>query len=318
MKVKTYRNLDGIKQAAADFKGTERIHMGIRPYEMHAGNMLALVAYPMLMCQETAKRGITPQYEFIVSINDWEQAELGGHDIYTYHFDIWPVDSTIQFLIDDESGLPSAAHWGQVITERVATVSDWFPSVKVTPKFNSHLREQDAMKHVILQTIARRKELKQLLLDTTGIPTTGDDTHFANALCPKCNHANTNSEVDGENITVNCKKCGFSGTDSYENYWYWLHHKPLFAARWEIFGFDASLSGGDHFKDKDVESRKALYEFFFGKPCPNISMIFTPIMIGKDGNKMSKSRRNYFSADIESIMAQASKNPGDSIRLHYA
>lgn len=45
-----YLYLDGLETLAREVRGDENIHIGIRPYGFHAGNNLALVAYPYILC----------------------------------------------------------------------------------------------------------------------------------------------------------------------------------------------------------------------------------------------------------------------------
>lgn len=303
---KTYLYLDGIRQLAKDAKGDEKIHIGIRPYEMHAGNMLAIVAYPILICEELQRQGKTPQIEIILSLNDWEQDALVGEDIYKYTFDVKPLDSTIQYSVMD-NGEAVAPYWGKVIAEAVGEVSRRFPKVKVTPLFNSELRDYPAMKQVILKTIRQADELKKIMVEASGRPTNNQISCFASAVCPNCHHANTNTAIGlDDSVSIECEKCRHRATGQYQDFTYWLYHKPLFSARWKIFGFPLSLSGGDHFSEGDVEIRRKLYSFYFSQEPPVLDMIFSPTLLSStNGQKMSKSRNNYYSIDLEKILTAA-------------
>ncbi len=42
----------GLVELVSTLNGNERIHVGIRPYGFHAGNVVALVSYPKLLCEE--------------------------------------------------------------------------------------------------------------------------------------------------------------------------------------------------------------------------------------------------------------------------
>lgn len=286
-------------------KGNEHIHIGIRPYEMHAGNTLAIVAYPILLCQLINKRGIVPKFTFILSLNDWEQDALIGEDIYKYHFDVHAKNTTLQFCVEDNNR-STVETWSKVIKEAVKEIKKRFPKTKIVPVFNSELKTNPVMKYVVIKTLTQRSALKETMLQSSGKPTNGSPLPFAAALCPKCKYAQTSTKVcEDELITTECSRCKYCITDSYESFEYWLHHKPLFAARWKIFQFTHSISGGDHFKEGDVKTRKALYEFFFEESAPSLNMLFSPIFIAQDGQKMSKSRNNYYSLAVDDILAQA-------------
>ena len=295
----------GIEHAASKMKGNELIHMGIRPYEMHAGNTLALVAYPILLCEKLVAQGKEPALTFIVSLNDWEQANLIGQDIYKYNFYVMPENSTIQFTVES-NGDYTADLWGRRIVVALEDIKKLYPKVTIKPVYNSDLKEHSSMKQVVLKTITHRQELKNLMIKSSGRPTINSELPFASAICPACHHANTDTNVlDNEILTTNCQQCGATFTRPYEDFMYWLYHKPLFAARWKVFGFTHSISGGDHFHEGDVDTRKALYQFFFNQKAPELEMIFSPILIGDNGQKMSKSRNNFFTIPLETITKAA-------------
>jgi hypothetical protein len=309
-KNKTYLYYDGIKQLAADMNGDESIHVGIRPYELHAGNKLALVVYPLLLCEELVKLGKTPRFNIILSLNDWEQRVLAGTNIYKYTYDIRPLDTTIQYATESDGKTETAKLWGEKIVEVVKEIQRHYKNVTVTPVFNSELKSKDAMKEVILKTLSEGANIKELMLQATGRPSDGSSAKFSAVVCPKCKDANTEVlEITNDNICAHCPKCHKDFSGNYIDFMYWLHHKPLFAARWRALKFPYSLSGGDHYNEGDVEVRRALYQYYFDETPPNLGMIFSSVLIGNNGDKMSKSRRNYFDMDIRSL-TEAERNNG--------
>lgn len=82
--MKPYLYLSGLKSLAKKIKGNENVHIGIRPYGFHGGNVLSLIVYPYLLCKELNKLGKKPKLKFTISINDYEQDELDGPDIRRY------------------------------------------------------------------------------------------------------------------------------------------------------------------------------------------------------------------------------------------
>lgn len=84
----------GLKELAKDLHGKETIHIGIRPYGFHAGNALALIAYPYLLCKDMEDMGRRPEFRFIVSINTMEQATAvlpsGQGKIPSFHYLSFP------------------------------------------------------------------------------------------------------------------------------------------------------------------------------------------------------------------------------------
>lgn len=297
-----YLYSDGIREAANKLSGNEKIHVGIRPYEMHAGNVLAIIAYPIILFEEFEKSGKIAKFELIVSLNDWEQDTLIGEDIHKYKFDIKPQHTTIQFAKELDGQLTSGV-WSKKILDAINEIKYRFPLVKITPVYNSELKTNPIMKSVILKTIKSRKVLKNIMLRASGEITNGSDVYYCNALCPSCMHANTDTTlIENDTLSTNCSNCGSISKLPYSEYSFWLYHKPLFVARWKIFNFQYSISGGDHYFEGDVNVRESLYKFYFGDEIPKLNMIFSPILLGTNKQKMSKSRQNYYSADLNLIL----------------
>lgn len=309
--------LDGVKQAAKAMIGDEMVHMGIRPYAMHAGNMLAIVVYPILLCEELERNGKTPKLTFLLSLNDWEQAALTGEDIYKFTFDVQPEHSTLEHSYEDDGRL-TVDVWGEEIKKAVQEIKNRYPGVCIKAVRNSELKEHEEMKQVILKTLREKDTLKEVMLSSSGKPTNNSASCFANAICPECKHANTDTIVQNETLVASCRRCKVAYQGQYEEFSYWIYHKPLFAARWMIFGFSHSISGGDHFHEGDVETRKALYEFYFDKTTPKLEMIFSPVLIAENGQKMSKSRRNHHSMRLDQILNLAKNNYSDKIFCHQS
>lgn len=310
-----YLYLEGIEQLATEVKGNERIYTAIRPYALHAGNVLSIVVYPYLLCEATKKRGIEPEFEFAVSINDWEQDQLIGQDIHKYIFDAKPLHTTIAHTFDAD-GQNMVEKWQPHIEQEVNKITKDFPKVKVRFIRNSSLRDNPLMKQTLYSTIQHRKEHKKLLLETTGKPTIGEDTHFANALCPQCLDANTNSEVlENDYIYTNCDNCGHKAKRHYNECDFWLYHKQLFPPRLAILDFQITISGADHYLQGDFEVRKALYEFIYRKPLPPLKMAFAPLLLAPDGEKMSKSRKNDEYLPFEDILPHVRNSYSPTIRL---
>lgn len=306
---------DGLRHAAGDLRGNETIHLGIRPYEMHAGNVLAIIAYPILLCEELEQRGVVPKFKFILSLNDWEQQNLTGENIYQYIFDTWPEGATIQYSTEN-NGVSTAELWSQRIIKRLRTVCDRYPKVTIEPVFNSQLKNNNIMKKVIIKTINNYDQIKKLLLETTGAKSNGQGKSFASAVCKQCCNANTATIVGADGlIAAACNVCGEKSRGKYEDFSYWLYHKPLFAARWKIFNFECSISGGDHFKEGDTQTRETLYRFYFDKEPPKITMMYSPVLLGRNGEKMSKSRNNFFDTDVDVLLDAARQCNSEVLRL---
>lgn len=312
---KAYLYLEGIKQLASEVRGNERIYTAIRPYDMHAGNVLSIVAYPYILCEEVQKRGITPEFTFLVSINDWEQDQLTGEDIHKYIFDTRPVHTTIAHTTNSD-GENIVGIKQPLIENEVNKLKVNFPGIKIEFVRNSSLKNNPLMKHVLLHCIQNYKDHKKLLLDVTKRETVGTDMRFANALCSKCFDANTNTQLlAGEMLETTCKNCGNHEIRTYNDCDFWLYHKQLFPPRLAILDFQITISGADHYLQGDFNVRKALYEYIYNKPMPSVKMAFAPLLIAPDGEKMSKSRKNDFYLPLEELLPLAREKTSATVQI---
>lgn len=101
--MKPYFFQTGIKQLAQEITGKENIYLGIKPYGFHAGNMLPFVLYPMLLCEEVKKLGKEPEFNIFIFINDWEQDRLAGPNVKSYPFNVFPENTTFQYVSDPKN-----------------------------------------------------------------------------------------------------------------------------------------------------------------------------------------------------------------------
>ena len=114
---KPYLYNKGLDELASEAIGTERIHMGIRPFGFHAGNLVSLYVYPYLFCEKVEKLDKPVNFVFFVSINDYEQDELDGPDYKKYPYNIHPKNTTLGYMKD-----PLGCH--------ELNIDHWFPIIK--------------------------------------------------------------------------------------------------------------------------------------------------------------------------------------------
>lgn len=312
--VNKYLYLSGLKIVSQELKGDEKIHVGIRPYELHAGNILSIVAYPHLLMKEVEGRGITPRFTLYVSINDWEQESFTGKDIFKYSFDNRPKSSTIRNTLID--GVALVDVWQPKIEAAINALKEHFPEITILFIRNSSLQNEPGMRRTILATIKDRHEHKKLFLEISGRPTTGEESYYANALCEKCKAADTQTALTAnQQLNYECQKCSHAGSTTYASSDFWLYHKQLFVARLDILRFDLSISGADHLLEGDDRIRMELYKAIFGKDAPDIKMLFAPVLKAADGDKMSKAKGNILSLPIETVIRLASNNGGPEVSI---
>lgn len=298
-----YLYFSGLKKLAKEVSGNEVVHIGIRPYGFHAGNAMALIVYPYLLCKYIEKEKKEPKLQFIISLNDWEQDALGGPDYRKYPFNIYPKNTSLQFTPDEYGCCDSVVnHWQPIIENSLFKLKMRFPGISLRFVRNSDLAGHDFFKDLLLETIRNPKEQSYIFKQYSGKDILDEPIQYAGAICPKCKRSHGRTTVTEENLVCwECEECGTVEKGKFDKFQYWWYHKPLLLARMEIFKIDVTLSGGDHFSEGDFKIREAFIKKYSPKT-KEPKMLFTPTVIALDGDKMSKSRDNTAFADIEKLI----------------
>jgi len=312
-KPECYLYLSGLKKIADRFSGKEIIHLGIRPYGFHAGNALALYAYPYLLCRELKKRNKKVQLTLIYSLNDYEQDEIDSPDKNLYPFNLKPKYTTFQFLPSEEYPNKTMAElWAPRIRENIGKLLVDFPELNIRYIKNSWLKEHPVFKKLLLKTLIENDCLSDIFrkyTDKKVLP----GAIYASAICKKCFCARNATPIkDGRIFSFLCTNCNQLNSGSFNDFDYWWYHKPLFLARMEIFKPDLTISGGDHYNEGDYEVRQAMAETFTpGQQMPD--MLFTPVLLDPEGKRMSKSQGNARYGKIEEIIKLAENSDSPEI-----
>ena len=312
--MKPYLYFNGLKRLAQDVNGREVIHVGIRPYGFHAGNAMALIVYPYLLCKYLEKSGKRACFEFVVSINDWEQDELDGPDPRKYPFNIYPKNTSIYYIEDKKGCCGSVAdHWQPIIEQNMLRLKNAFPAISFRFVRNSTLVSHPFCQSLLLETLKNPREQITLLKANSVSKVLKDPVQYAGAICPKCHRAHGVTRVlNDKKISWKCNECKHIQEGDIEQFQYWWYHKPMLIARLEIFKVDITLSGGDHYSEGDYKIRKA-YIDRYSPTMREPYMLFTPTILAKDGQKMSKSRNNTAFANIEKLIKIADGFLGSEI-----
>jgi lysyl-tRNA synthetase class I len=309
--MKPYLYLKGLKELVHELNGNEIIHIGIRPYGFHAGNTVALIVYPFLLCKFFSDRGLVPKFRFVISINDWEQDALDGPDPRKYPFNIRPKTSSLQFTPDDFGCCRSIVdHWEKRIKDRVSLIQKKFKEISLKFVRNSELIEYESCRVFLAETVRNPRKQLAILKKHSDADILDEPIQFAGVVCPKCKKTkgDTRSSVGAE-INWVCHTCSYSSSGDIRDFDYWWYHKPMLIARLDIFNVDVTLSGGDHFSEGDFNIRRDFIRTFSPKTKEPL-MLFTPTVFAKDGNKMSKSRNNTEFSDIGKLIKAMSDYDG--------
>lgn len=313
-----YLYLDGLKNLANDLIGNEKIHVGIRPYGFHAGNVLTIISYPKILCEEfKIKHDKEPEFNFILSINDWEQDALDGPDYKKFPFNIYPKNTSIQMIHSDASSSIKMTDYWEPIIENVFKYSlRDFPNLKINLFRNSSLKNTPAFKELLIETIKNPKKQYEIYKQYSKFEFLDSPILYGGVICTKCTSSHGFTNIYNDKILWKCIECGISEEKNYEEYEYWWYHKTLLVARMKHFKFDVLLSGGDHFNENDFQIRQALFREFI----PEIKipkMFFGAIVLSNiDGKRMSKSKDNSLFVDIEKLYDVAKNNYSESILIN--
>jgi hypothetical protein len=305
---KPYLLMDGLKEIAQGFTGTENIFLGIKPYGFHAGNKIPFVAYPILLCEELERHGKKAKFNFFVFINDWEQTRFDPEKTNwkEFPFNVIPQFTTFQFSKDKTHDVD---YWENVICSAVHEIKEHFPNVSIKCVRNSSMRDLPIMKEVVLKTI-KSPDLLGNIMSNLGFPLHKNFPYtYCNPICPKCTSARTVATITkDDNISLTCSDCGHRGIYEYHDLYYWLYHKILALPRIKYFDIDLCISGLDHYKEKDFDSRYALYDAYGIKMKPTY-ILYTPALHGTNGLQMGKSRNNCIDIETEKLLSLLRKNP---------
>lgn len=295
IKDRPYLNNEGIKSLAKEVVGNERIHMGIRPFGIHAGNLISLYVYPYLFCEEVKKNGKPVNFTFFCSVNDYEQDELDGPDYRKYPFNIYPKNTTLGYAEDSSvcDGL-LIDHWLPIIKKSILKLKESFPGLKIFFVKNSELKSDLKFREILTSTLKNPFEQADIYRRFTDKEILTEPIQYAGVVCPICKKTKGQTRahrVNGDFIRWDCATCGISLNAPYSTYDYWFYHKPLFTARLSIFNIDITFSGADHLTEGDFLIREEFIKRFNpGLKVPK--MFFAPLLLAENGEKMSKSRKN--------------------------
>jgi hypothetical protein len=291
----TYNNMkyffkEGIDQLANDLQGNENVYLGIRPYGFHAGNALPFIIYPYLLMDKIQKIGKDVRFHFFIFINDYEQRKIHPESIKESPFNITPLDITFQYSKHREfPDISEVDFWEPVIKTHVNLLKNNFPNIKITTVRNSDMKLNPFFKKCLLTTLKKPEDLANIFQKTSPIPIK-KNVKYANVVCPRCKFVTGTYEVSDNVIEQSCTNCSYESSGNYENYDYWFYHKPLAIPRIQEHNIDLCITGSDHYKEGDFDTRQDLMEYF-ESTVRYPKTLYTQTVYA-EGYKMGKSKGN--------------------------
>jgi hypothetical protein len=331
----TYLYLDGVKKIVSKLNGKERIHIGIRPFGFHAGNKMALLAYPYLLCEEMEKIGKKPEFSFFISLNDFEPNELSylekcnskyfykkiseysDDEEPTYNSNIFCEKTNIGNLPDPFNCCKTVVdHYEKIISKEIKKLfKKNFCKVNFKLVRNSSLIKNKSFKKYLKLSIQKPKLIAEIIEKATGEKIIPSKACYAGAICPGCFSSNGITKVlSKERVFFKCNNCNKEVVKKITAFDYWIYHKPLLIPRLIIFKIDLCIRGGDHYNAGNVDVNSALLSKFeprFKKPMT----LITPVVKDGKGIKLSKSYKNICDIETAKIIEIARNCKTDSVRL---
>jgi len=306
---------DGLLEASDYLKGDEVMFGGLRPWGMHAGNILTLVAYPYLLFEQMEKMGKKPRFKYYITLNDWEPARLAFPKGKEFEHNVYPVDTSFEYTLDVEGCHKSIVdHVEGPTREKFKIIRKDFPGVDLAFVRNSELKENPLFMKMIGITIKDSKRIAEIIRDSTGRPVLTDEAQYAGAVCPSCKSSQGKTLFENGVVSYECSACGNASSGKLGSFDYWCYHIPLFAARVPSLKIAFAIRGLDHYETKRIHAGRDILNYYF----PDTGFprnLIAPMLIAGDGQKMSKTRGNALDMDTISIIKACRGNKSENIKV---
>lgn len=301
----------GLRSVAESLKGNEVVYSGIRPYDYHAGNRIVLAVYPHLLARSLAQRGIEPRFRYVITLNDLEPSNY-DHTFFQATGPSYQLGTQVDAVIDKLEG--DLAHLRQE-----------FPRIEIqyyktsdmvgTPHFQRAVSLMMGEPMEFLRHFLRDELLEQLPPELLAM------SEFFGLVCPSCKapvHARQAPTLEA----ATCQGCN-TPLSTRGALHYWMYFVPLLALKLRVVQPDVALLGGDYLEPdeaalvlKQACKLEEILEFYGmlggGRP---LTFLIPPLLMGKDGQKMSKSLGNVVPYRYEEVLAACGSSDGSRLTL---
>lgn len=287
-----YYGTNGIDRLAERLDGTERLHMGLRPYGLHAGNELVLFCYPYLLAKRMRELGREPRFDILISLNDWEPQALHHTDGPELPYNIASRKPTFQFQ-PAANGLYVCDALQTQLESLIAERFRSFPNLRFSLIRNSQLKYEKEFSRVLQYTLLHPAKIGQCIRPAVASPIdVRDDMQFAGAVCPSCLHTNGRTKItevaDGFSVRFCCNHCDAHTERDWLAFDYWMHFLPLRLARLATLGFGLHITGADHLMNRDIYTIHSLKKLMCIEAAEPLVLV-APLLLDAAGEKLAKS-----------------------------
>ncbi|ATB38934.1 hypothetical protein CYFUS_004371 [Cystobacter fuscus] len=301
----------GLRSLAESLKGDEVIYSGIRPYDYHAGNRIVLAVYPHLLARSLAQRGLEPRFRYVITLNDLEPS-VYDDTVFRATGASYQLATQVDAII------------GKVEGDLVHLRKE-FPRIEIqyyktsdmvgTPHFQRAVSLMMQEPVAFLRHFLREEILEQLPPELLSM------SEFFGLVCPSCKvpvHARQAPKLEA----ATCEGCN-TPLSTHGALRYWMYFVPLLALKLRVVQPDVVLLGGDYLEAdegalvlKQSCKLEEILEFYGmlegGRP---LTFLIPPLLMGKDGQKMSKSLGNVVPYRYEEVLAACGSSDGSRLTL---
>ncbi|MDO8571508.1 MAG: hypothetical protein Q7R79_02420, partial [bacterium] len=233
-----------------------------------------------------------------------------------YPFNIHPKNTSLQFIPDDFGCCSSIVeHWQPIIQKELNILKKDYPHLSFNFVRNSSLKNKIPFKRALIDTLINPQSHATIFKKYSGKEVLESPIKYAGIICPKCRRAHGDTVViSSKKIQWKCLDCNHKTEGPYEKYNYWWYHKAMLASRLRIFNIKVAMSGADHYNEGDYNVRRHFFRKYFPN-FPEPVMLFCPVLIARNGQKMSKSRNNTESVNVQKLIKVLENTNGDSINI---
>jgi len=299
----------GLDSISNTLDGKETIYAGIRPWGYHPGNSIVLAIYPHLLAEKVSERGINPEFKYTITINDMESVK--------YDFDNFcPLDTSFEFA-------HNIASTEKVINKDLEHMLKAFPDIDISFVKSSSFKNTREFSKVSEILINQKKwfannYLKESYLDGKNV----DEMQFMGLICNECNEPILNTAYEDNIFFGYCNNCDrmYSGSQEVMNFW--MYYVGLIGMKLSIIQPDVALLGCDYIqteqeraesltKDNPLDSIMKFYDSLGGR---QLNFLLGPVLLSRDGRKMSKTFNNIEYLPYEKVYSICQKHTEREIR----
>lgn len=298
----------GLEECSRSLRGDELIYSGLRPSDYHAGNSVVLAVYPHLLARAVAGLGRPVRFDYVITLNDIEPS---GYDLRTLR----PEGPSLAFTSPVERVVAR-------VREDLRPLTEEFPEVRVRFVRTSSMVGTDVFRRTVeILTRGKGDYIARFLQEKYIAGRDVEGMDFVGQVCGNC-QATMRMSFE-PTAPLACEVCGATAAADGGRH-YWMYYIPLIALKLCVIQPDVALLGSDYAAPhrgllagmRHANSLEAILDFYDLLPGGRrLSLILPPVLLGSDGQKMSKSLGNIGEVAYNHVLDACAGSQGGEISL---